>query len=152
MNFRIKFLIILICTYLNVSVIFAADEQKNDTKLSDEKTTKEELIDVEISGVLFKKVNLGSKQSARALKEYYYMIKSENGIVRLENKIGNKEIDCDPYIDKEVVVKGKAKIKVINDKDGKIIKITELSSIVLNNIKLSEKSKDPKEKTKEVNK
>lgn len=125
---------LLILAYM-ICVLFYSNSLKAKDEIKIESKTKEEQIDLDITGIL-KVSNSGSS------KKYYIETKDKLEVI-LPDKIVDKEISFLPYENKKVLVKGKGK-KVIN-KDGITtnINLLQLLSIELKDVAPGAEKRQP---------
>lgn len=135
-----KILLLLTCILFYSFGLIADDEVKKDANPKEESKEKE-LVDVEVSGLVLKKESKGDP--------VFYIQTSTNLLIKIPNKIGDKEIDLDKFKDKQVVAKGKGTIKTISEKGGDVKK-PKIMQLISLELKVAAVDKKPEEKKKET--
>jgi hypothetical protein len=105
-------------------------QPKNESKPKEEKSAtqkpKVEVKDIEIEGVVIKRELKNSKVA-------YYIKTQDKFLVRIPEKIGDKEVSLEQFNDKAVLLKGKGELNILqaNQKEVKSYKLHQAFSIAI---------------------
>lgn len=120
-----------------------------DNKPKEEKSTSEkpkvEVKDIDIEGLVIKRELKNNKIA-------YYIKTHDKFLVRIPEKIGDKDVNLEQYIDKNVLLKGKGEINIFqsNQKEVKSYKLHHALSIAVQNPSTSEKPATDLKKNEEI--
>lgn len=124
-------------------------KSKDDSKPKEEKSTSErpkaEIKDIEIEGVVIKRELKNNKIA-------YYIKTQDKFLVRIPEKIGDKDENLEQFNDKNVLLKGKGEVNIFqsNQKEVKSYKLHHALSLAIQNPSTTEKPAADIKKTEEI--